>query len=243
VPSGHTGRPGTIRMIPVNETTPDIERARTEEMARIERRFLDVERARVADAAQAEDAAQAGSVLTEEERARVEERALADARDLMLMVARYRRDVSSRTDEELIAEVPRNPHIRNPLELTRRLIDSSNNLRSELARSRESSERMTAVLGDQIGGLTGELVEFRTSSDRLAGRVLWWTRVLAGLTVALFLGTAVLIWLTVVLVQRTAPSPVASTPSPAHASPSISHASQAARPTPARSSAKASTAP
>ena len=30
-------------MIPVNETTPDIERARTEEMARIERRFLDVE--------------------------------------------------------------------------------------------------------------------------------------------------------------------------------------------------------
>jgi hypothetical protein len=63
-------------MIPVNETTPDIERARTEEMARIERRFLGVERARVADAAQAEDAAQAGSVLTEEERARVEERAL-----------------------------------------------------------------------------------------------------------------------------------------------------------------------
>ena len=161
----------------------------------------------------------------------------------MLMVARYRRDVSSRTDEELIAEVPRNPHIRNPLELTRRLIDSSKNLRSELARSRESSERMTAALGDQIGGLTEELVEFRASSDRLAGRVLWWTRVLAGLTVALFLGTAVLIWLTVVLVQRTAPSPVASTPSPAHASPSISHASQAARPTPARSSAKASTAP
>jgi hypothetical protein len=157
----------------------------------------------------------------------------------MLFVARYRRDVGGRTEEELAAEAPRNPHIRNPLELTRRLIDSNRNLQAELATSRVSSERLTTALSAQVTELTGELVEFRTSSDVLAGRVLWWTRVLAALTGVLFLGTVILIWLTVVLVQRTAPSPApgsAATTSPtAHTSPSIRPASRAARSTPARS--------
>ena len=79
---------------------PDIERAQIEEMARIEGRILNEERARVGNAALAEDAAQEGSVLTEEERAQTEERALADARELILIVAWYRRDVGSRTDED-----------------------------------------------------------------------------------------------------------------------------------------------
>jgi hypothetical protein len=36
----------------------------------------------------------------------------------------------------------------------------------------------------------------------LAGRVLWWSRALAGLTVVLLVGTAILNYLTVVLVQQ-----------------------------------------
>lgn len=190
-------------MIPVTDDSPDIERARIEEMTRIEDRILNEERVRVDNAAQAGDAAQAESVLTEEERARINERALAIAQELMLFVARYRRDVAGRTDEELIAEAPRDSKIRHPLELTRRLIDSNKNLQSELATSRESSERLTTGLSSQITGLTGELVKFRTSSDTLAGRVLWWTRVLAVLTAVLLVATSMLIWLTVVLVQRT----------------------------------------
>jgi hypothetical protein len=153
----------------------------------------------------------------------------------MLFVARYRRDVGNRTDEELIAEARPSPEIRHQLELTRRLIESNKNLQSELATSRESSERLTTALSSQITGLTGELVKFRDSSDTLAGRVLWWTRILAGLTVVLLLGTGVLIWLTVVLVQRTAAGSAATTHPAAYASPSSRRASQAARPTSARS--------
>jgi hypothetical protein len=148
----------TIRMVPVTDTPPDIERTRIEEMARIEGRILKEARARVDNAAQADRAAEDESVLTEEERAQIKQRALVDAQELMLMVARYRRDVGDRTDEELIAEAPGNPHIRHPLELTRRLIDSGKNLQSELARSRESSERLTTGLSSQMTGLTGELV-------------------------------------------------------------------------------------
>jgi hypothetical protein len=151
------------------------------------------------------------------------------------MVARYRRDVGDRTDEELIAGAPRNPHIRHPLELTRRLIDSGKNLQAEPARSRESSERLTTALSGQMTGLTGELVRFRESSDRLAGRVLWWTRALAALTAVLLLGTVILVWMTVVLVQRTAVGPGTTSPAPSHASPPIGHASQTARSTPSRS--------
>ena len=222
-------------MIPVTETTPDNERARIDERARIESRIRAEERARVENAVQAGDAAEAGSVFTEEERAGIEERALVDARELMLFVARYRRDVGGRTDEELIAEARPSPEIRHQLELTRRLIESDKNLQSELARSRESAEQLTTDLSNKMTGLTGELVKFRTSSDKLAGLVLRWTRVLAGLTVVLLLGTGVLIWLTVVLVQRTAAGPAATTHPAAHASPSSRPASQAARPTPARS--------
>jgi hypothetical protein len=90
--------------------------------------------------------------LIEEERVQIKQRALVGAQELMLMVAQYRRDVGSRTDEELIAEAPGNPHIRHPLELTRRLIDSGKNLQSELARSRKSSERLTTALSSQRPG-------------------------------------------------------------------------------------------
>lgn len=74
-------------MVPVTDTPPDIERTRTEEMARIEGRILKEERARVDNAAQADHAAEDESVLTEEERAQIKQRALVDAQELMLMVA------------------------------------------------------------------------------------------------------------------------------------------------------------
>ena len=80
------------------------------------------DRARVRDEerARAEDAVPAESVLTEEQRAQTEERARAESRALMELVERYRRDVDGRTEEELIAEAPRNPQIRQPLELSNR---------------------------------------------------------------------------------------------------------------------------
>jgi hypothetical protein len=140
---GQTPDPDSHQNDPVIDNSPDTERARIEEMARMEDRILHEERARVDNAAQAGNATQAESVLTEKERAQTEERARIDARELMLLVARYRRDVGGRTEEELVAEAPRNPIIRHPLELTRRLIDSNKNLQSELATSRESSERLT----------------------------------------------------------------------------------------------------
>jgi hypothetical protein len=111
----------------------------------------------------------------------------------MGLVARYRRDVSGRTDEELIAEAGRLPHIRNPLELTSRLISSNKELRSELVKSRESSERLTAELSEQITRLTDELKNFRESSDTLSTGILSWSRILAALTVVLIVGTVILI--------------------------------------------------
>jgi hypothetical protein len=179
----------------------DAERALHEEAARIEERARNEERARIENAAPAEN------VLTDKEWTKVEERAVAAARVLMSFVAQYRRDVGGRTEEELIAEAPRNPQIRQPLELTRRLIDSNRNLQAELAKSRESSERLAGALSTQMTQLTHELKTFRASSDTLAGRVVWWSRALAGLTAVLLLGTIILIVLTVVLVQRTGTSP------------------------------------
>ena len=44
---------------------------------------------------------------------------------------------------------------------------------------------MSRRLKDATGNLTRELVSFRESSDRLTGRVVWLTRVLVVLTVAL----------------------------------------------------------
>ena len=146
-------------------------------------------------------------------RAEAEEHAIAEAKELMSFVARYHRDVGGRTEEELIAEAPRNPQIRQPLELTRRLIDSNRELQAELAKSRESSERLAAALSTQMTELTNELKTLRTSSDTLSRRVVWWSRVLAVLTAVLLLGTIILIILTVVLVQRTGTSPTGSTPS------------------------------
>lgn len=67
-------------------------------------------------------------------------------------------------------------------------------------------------------GLTEELARFRESSDRLAGRVLRSTRLLAALTAVLLLRTVILICLTVVLVQRTVASPTTTSPSPSHQS-------------------------
>lgn len=206
-------------------------RARAEEFARIQDRAREQERARI------ENFAPSGDVLTEEERAQVEERAELEARDLSRRVAEYRRDVAGRTEEELVAEAPPNTQIRQPLELTRRLIDSNKHLQFELARSRESSERTAATLSGQMTELTSELVSFRTSSDTLAGRVLWWSRTLAGLTVVLLLGTIVLIWLTVVLVQRTGASPAGNTRPPAHTSSTSRPVSPTVRPRSAHSAA------
>ena len=153
----------------------------------------------------------------------------------MSLVARYRRDVSGRTEEELIAEAPRNPQIRQPLELTRRLIDSNRNLQAELAKSRESSEQLAGALSTQMTQLTNELKTFRKSSDTLAGRVVWWSRALAGLTAVLLLGTIILIYLTVVLVQRTGNSPAGSTRPPTPTSSPNRPASQTTGPTTTRS--------
>ena len=114
----------------------DAQRAMWDELAQIE------ERARIKERARIENAASPENILTEEERAKAEERAMAEAKELMSFLARYHRDVGGRTEEELIAEAPRNPQIRQPLELTRRLIDSNRNLQAELAKSRESSERL-----------------------------------------------------------------------------------------------------
>lgn len=211
-------------------------RAMWREMAQIENRVRDEERAQAeAERARADDAVPAESVLTEVQRAQTEERARAESQTLMEWVERYRRDVVGRTEEELIAEAPRSPQIRQPLELTKRLIDSNRNLQSELAKSRESSERIASTLSGQMTRLTDELINFRKSSDNLAGRVVWWSRALAALTAALLAGTAVLIWLTIVLVQRTPPNPTESTPSPTHTSTPSHPASRAARPTPTRS--------
>src|SRR5207302_1153076 len=80
------------------------------------------------------------------------------------------------------------------------------------------SERVADTLSGQMTRLTDELINFRKSSDNLAGRVVRWSRELAALTAALLAGTAVLIWLTIVLVQRTPPNPTESTPSPTHTS-------------------------
>lgn len=158
------------------------------------------------------------SALTDEERIRIAERAEIEAWDLMRLVEGLRRDVGGRTEEELIAEAPRNPQIRQPLELTRRLIDSNRKLQDELIRSRESSERVAADLGSKMTELTNELTKFRTSSDRLAERILWWSRAVAALTIVLVIGTGMLIYLTMVLVQRTPSNPAVSTPPASHAS-------------------------
>jgi hypothetical protein len=171
--------------------------ARHRQAARIEDRVRDEVRAKHVNLASEEDD------LTEQEQLRFAELGELQAWDLMRHVEYLRRDVGGRTEEELIAEVPRNPQLRNPLELTRRLIDSNRNLQAELVRSRESSELVAADLSSKMTELTGELVKFRESSDGLAGRVLWWSRILAALTVLLFIGTFILIWLTAVLVQRT----------------------------------------
>lgn len=195
----------------------DTERARIDEIARIENRALDEERTRRGNAAPAE------VMLTHEERAQHQKNAKQEARNLTYLVAHYRRDVAGRTEEELIAEAPRSPQIRHPLELNRRLIDSNRHLQSELAKSRESSEQLASSLNDQMTKLTRELVNFRTSSDTLARRVVWWSRALAGLTAALLIGTAVLIYLTIVLVQR-------ATPNPAEAAHPATHASTPNRP-------------
>ena len=88
--------------------------------------------------------------LTEQERLRFAELGELRAWDLMRHVEYLRRDVGGRTEEELIAEVPRNPELRNPLELTRRLIDSNRDLQAELIRSRESSELVAADLSSKM---------------------------------------------------------------------------------------------
>ena len=139
----------------------DAQRAMWDELAQIE------ERARIKERARIENAASPENILTEEERAKAEERAMAEAKELMSFLARYHPDVGGRTEEELIAEAPRNPQIRQPLELTRRLIDSNRNLQAELAKSRESSERLAGTLSTQMTQLTNELKTFRTSSDTL----------------------------------------------------------------------------
>jgi len=179
----------------VTDIDPEIQRARTEAMARIEHRILAEERARVQDAG-ADNAAEDQSLLTDEERASITERAHVDAQELMGLVGRYLRDVGGRTDEELIAETGRLPHVRNPLELTRRLISSNKELRSELVKSRESSERLTAALSEQITRLTDELKNFRKSSDKLSTGILTWSRILAALTGVLIVGTVILIAVT-----------------------------------------------
>jgi len=166
-------------------------------MARIEDPIRDQVRSQAASIAPRE------SVFTDEERTQVADRAELEAWELMQFVARYRRDVAGRTEEELIAEAPRNPQIRNPLELTRRLTESNRKLQDELVRSRESSEQVAADLSSRMTGLTTELTKFRNSSDGLAERILWWSRAVAALTVVLAAGTGMLVWLTIVLVQRT----------------------------------------
>jgi hypothetical protein len=52
---------------------------------------------------------------------------------------------------------------------------------------------MTRRLKNSIEGLTAEITGFRTSSDRLATRLLWFTGALVILTVVLVTLTAVLI--------------------------------------------------
>jgi len=195
--NGASGRAGTDPAQEQVKEQAQVEAARQAEMARIEDPIRDQVRSQAASIAPRE------SVFTDEERTQVADRAELEAWELMQFVARYRRDVAGRTEEELIAEAPRNPQIRNPLELTRRLTESNRKLQDELVRSRESSEQVAADLSSRMTGLTTELTKFRNSSDGLAERILWWSRAVAALTVVLAAGTGMLVWLTIVLVQRT----------------------------------------